>query len=51
MCNNILYEIFRKTKALDEEIVEETPIEKQILDSIEALEQLASEGDEVVGAT
>ncbi|XP_034182082.1 dynein regulatory complex protein 1 [Osmia lignaria lignaria] len=38
----------RKTKALDEEIIEETPIEKQILDGIEALEQLASEGDEVV---
>ncbi|XP_076386517.1 dynein regulatory complex protein 1 isoform X2 [Megachile rotundata] len=38
----------RKTKALDDEIIEITPVEKQILDSIETLEKLAAEGDEVV---
>lgn len=39
---------FRQAKAEDEEIEEISPIEKQILDSIEALEKLSLEGDEVV---
>ncbi|XP_050578989.1 dynein regulatory complex protein 1 isoform X2 [Bombus affinis] len=38
----------KQIKDQDEEIEEITPIEKQILDSIEALDKLAAEGDEVV---
>lgn len=41
----------RKTGPEDEEIVEKTPIEKQIFDSFEVLEKLSVEGDEVVGLT
>lgn len=38
----------RQIKAQDQEIEEITDIEKQIFDSIEALEKLTVEGDEVV---
>ncbi|XP_043510116.1 dynein regulatory complex protein 1 isoform X2 [Frieseomelitta varia] len=38
----------KQIKDPDEKVEEITPIEKQILDSIEALEKLATEGDEVV---
>ncbi|KOX80024.1 hypothetical protein WN51_06436 [Melipona quadrifasciata] len=38
----------KQIKDQDEKVEEITPIEKQILDSIEALEKLATEGDEVV---
>lgn len=39
----------RKIGPEDEEIVEKTPIEKQIFASFEVLEKLSVEGDEVVG--
>lgn len=42
--------IVRQIKDQDEKVEEITPIEKQILDSIEALEKLTTEGDEVVRA-
>ncbi|XP_026666774.1 dynein regulatory complex protein 1 [Ceratina calcarata] len=38
----------KQIKAQDEEIEEITPIEQQILDSVETLEKLTAEGDEVV---
>lgn len=49
---NIYFFFFdiRQIKAQDQEIEEITPIEKQIFDSIEALEKLTVEGHEVVRA-
>lgn len=40
---------YRQAQAEEEEIIEKTPIEKQILASSELLDKLSVEGDEVVG--